>query len=134
MFQCCPCLTGKLFNIIIHPINSLLLYSAKWVIVNGIEYRHHCVLIVDLDEDDPVFAFLEDIYILSSEVFFKTSLLVKKEPHYHAYICNHFTPTQYRLIKHSDLIDPFPLHARTIDSITHHGQYAVVLKHAICVL
>lgn len=47
---------------------------------------------------------------------------------FHAYVCNRFSPAQYRVIKHGDLINPFPLHARTIDGLTHDGQYAVVLN------
>lgn len=63
-------------------------YSAKWVQVDGIEYRKPCVLVDSIEDDsDPVFASLENIYVALSEVYLEVSvqLTIDYSTHFHAH-------------------------------------------------
>ena len=37
---------------------------------DGLEYRKPCVLMVSVEDDDPVFARLEEIFVVSAEIYF----------------------------------------------------------------
>ena len=54
--------------------------------------------------------------------------------HFHAYVITSHSPKEYKLVKINDLFSPFPLHPRTVSTLTSSGQYAVVLKHGLCTL
>ena len=68
--------------------------------MDGLEYQPRCVLVFDLNQDDPVFGLVDDIFIISSEVFFKISVLsmIKMAYHYHAYLVEQVVPLRYVLI------------------------------------
>ena len=112
------------------------LCSTKWVKSDGLEYRKPCVLMVSVEDDDPVFARLEEIFVVSAEIYFKVAMqtTVRYSVHFHAYVITSKSPREYRLIKINDLFNPFPLHPRTVHTLTSPGQYAVILKHGLCTL
>ena len=120
-------------------VPSLLWFTLqyrKWVICDGIEYRKPCILITAVDDDDdPVFARLEEIYVVSAEIYLKVTMqtTVRYSVHFHVYIITSKSLKEYKLIKISDLFSPFPLYPRTVSTLTS-GQYAVLLKHGLCTL
>ena len=91
---------------------------------------------VDDDDDDPMLGRLEEIFVVSSEIYFKVSMqtIVHYSVHFHAYVITSHSPKEYKLVKINDLFSPFPLHPRTVSTLTSSGQYAVVLKHGLCTL
>ena len=105
---------------------------------DGLEYRKPCVLMVSVEDDDPVFARLEEIFVVSAEIYFKVHMvmqtIVRYSVHFHAYVITSKSPREYRLIKINHLFNPFPLHPRTVRTLTSPGQYAVILKHGLCTL
>ena len=100
------------------------------------KYRSPCVLIVGVSGDEPAFARLEQIYIISSDVYVKVLMLsiVKYSVHFHAYVVSPTSPQLFKIIKIDDLYSPFPLHPRVVCGLTCSGQHAVILKHALCVM
>lgn len=102
---------------------------------DGIEYRKPCILITAVD-DDPVFACLEEIYVVSADIYLKVTMqtIVHYSVYFHAYVISSKSPKEYKLIKICDLFSPFPLHPKTVSTLTSSGQYAVVLKHGLCTL
>ena len=110
-----------------------LFCRTKWVIYDGIEYRKPCMLIVAVDDDDPMLGRLEESFVVSSEIYFKVSMqtIVHYSVHFHAYVVTSHSPKEYKLVKINDLFSPFP---RTVSTLTSSGQYAVVLKHGLCTL
>ena len=107
------------------------------MIYDGIEYRKPCILIMAVDDDDdPMLGRLEEISVVPSEIYFKVSMqtIVHYSVHFHAYVITSHSPKEYKLVKINDLFSPFPLHPRTVSTLTSSGQYAVVLKHGLCTL
>ena len=98
-------------------------YSIKWVKAEGLEYRKPCVLVVGVEDDDPVFARLEEIYVITSDVYFKVVMqsIVRYAAHFHAYVITPTSPKQYKLIKISDLFSPF----RFIPELSTHSLLLV---------
>ena len=85
------------------------LCSTKWVICDGIEYHKPCILITAVnDDDDSVFARLQEIYVVSAEIYLKVTMqtTVRYSVHFHAYIITSKSPKDYKLIKISDLFKP----------------------------
>lgn len=107
----------------------------EWVEYGGVKYKSPCVLIVGISEDEPVFACLEEIFLVSSDVYLKVCMLsiVQYSVHYHAYVVSSPSPKLFKLIRIDHLYSPFPLHPRVVHGLTHPGQHAVILKHSICV-
>ena len=89
----------------------------------GHKYRKPCVLLADMDDDDyPIFVQFEEIFSISSNMYFKVipQTTVQYSTHYHAYIITPTLPITYKMMQLHDFFDP--------------GQKAIVLKHAICTL
>ena len=109
--------------------------SARWVKVEGVEYRRPCAVIIGLDEEDPVFGCIEAIYVVASQVHFQVSVqtIVQYSSHFHAFVIS-TPPIQQKLVTPQQLVSPFPLHVRFVSGLTTHGHKTVVLKHSICVL
>ncbi len=105
----------------------------KWVKYGGVKYSSPCVLIAGINEDEPAFVSLEQIFLVSSDIYFKVSVLsiVQYSVHFHAYVVSPNSPRLFKLIKISDLYSPFPLHPRNVCDLTISGQQAVILKHAL---
>ena len=75
------------------------------------------------DDDDPMLGHLEEIFVVSSEIYFKVSM--QTIVHYSdAYVFTSHSPKEYKLVKINDLFSPFPLHPRTVSTLTSSGQYA----------
>ena len=74
----------------VYCVPSLMygLCSTKWVKSDGLEYRKPCVLMVSVEDDDPVFARLEEIFVVSAEIYFKVAMqtTVRYSVHFHAYV------------------------------------------------
>ena len=97
----------------------------------------YTIHVSNMEEDDPVFARLGEIYIISStDIFFKVVIqtVVCYSAHFHAFVSTSSLPKLYKLFRFTDLLYPFPLHPRTVNSLTSRGQYAIVPKHALCAL
>lgn len=112
-------------------------FSVKWAIANGVEYRKPAVLIVGVDDDeDPIFAHIEEIFVVCTQLYFKVSMdsIVHYSAHYHAYVTIPTFPVAYKLIELDNLYSPFPLHPRHVHGLTSSGQHALVLKQALCSL
>ena len=110
--------------------------STRWVKVDGVEYRRPSVVIIGVDDDDPIFGCVEAIYIIASQVYLHVSVqtIVKYSSHFHAFVIAPTSPTQQKLVEPEQLVSPFPLQMRSVSGLTTHGNMAVMLKHSICVL
>jgi hypothetical protein len=95
------------------------------------------MLIVSVDDDgEPVLGRLDEIYVLSAEIYLKVAMqtIVHYSVHFHAYVVTSHSSKECKLVKINDLFSPFPLHPRTVNTLTSSGQYAVVLKYGLCTL
>ena len=110
--------------------------STRWVKVEGVEYRRRCVVIIGMDDEDPIFGCVEAIYIIASRVYLHVSAqtIVKYSSHFHAFVIAHTSLVQQKLVEPEQLMSPFPLQMRFVSGLTTHGNIVVVLKHSICVL
>ena len=105
------------------------LCSTKWVRSDGLEYRKPCVLMVSVEDDDPVLIHLE-IFVVSAEIYFKVAMqtTVRYSVHFHAYVITSKSPREYRFIKINDLFNPFPLHPRTVCTLRVHRPLLLLVN------
>ena len=78
-----------------------IFYSLNWVKAEGHKYRKPCVLLADMDDDDyPIFVQFEEIFSISSNIYFKLipQTTVQYSTHYHAYIITPTSPITYKMI------------------------------------
>ena len=89
-----------------------------------------------MDDEDPIFGYVEAIYIIASQVYLHVSAqtIVKYSSHFHAFVVAPTSPVQQKFVEPEQLMSPFPLQLRSVSGLTTHGNMAVVLKHSICVL
>ena len=94
------------------------------------EYRQRCVVIIGMDDDDPILGCIEEIYIIASQVYLHVSAqtIVKYSSHFHAFVVAPTSPIQQKLVKPEQLVSPFPLQMRPVSGLTTHGNMAVVQK------
>ena len=100
------------------------------------EYRTRCIVIIGMDDDDPIFGCVEAIYAVASQVYLHVlaQTIVKYSSHFHAFVIAPTSPAQQKLVEPEQLESPFPLQMRSVSGLTTHETMAVVLKHSICVL
>ncbi len=122
----CPPTTNP---ILMH--NILLLFRARWVKIQGTEYREQCALLIAVEDDYPVFARVEDIYVIDGSriVFqvcvFRTLTFCR---HHHLFIISN-THT-CKLVNADDLYHSFPFCIRQV-SIDDCTQHAIIPKYHI---
>lgn len=96
---------------------------------NGLLYKPSCVLVLQIEDDYPVFGQLQSIYVVDSNAIFFSIQLYKTfdyNTHCHAYLVS-VTPT-LKTIHFSSLYSVFPLVLRKL-SVDDHLHRCVVVKH-----
>ncbi len=68
---------------------TALMFRARWVKVQGTEYREECAVLIAITDDYPVFARVEGIYVIdNNRVLFDVCILQTCTfcEHYHVYL------------------------------------------------
>ena len=108
--------------LVLHVIEVLLsiLSRTRWVKLQGVEYREKCAVVIGVEDDDPVFAKVETIYVVdSSQILLQVYVLHTSSfyQHCHAYVIQR-THT-HKLINVEDLHNPYPYCIRNLCILTH---------------
>ena len=98
--------------------------------VNGTKYQTPCVLVIGMEDDEPIFGDIISILVLGKTVYFEFKLLESNFcHHYHAYSLS-FPISRKYIIKHCNLSSyhPYSMYHATYDSVS--STY-VVLRNKI---
>ena len=108
---------------------SLSPYRAKWVVVDGVEYKRDAGVVYSITEDLPQIVKIEVIYILNgSTVLFKGHYFTTSYiSHYHAYTLHSLHRQSY--FYHHQLAFHVPLHIRTPRCLPH--ESVVIMPFSI---
>ena len=90
-------------------------YRAKWVEVCGTTYKKPCILVIESEDDFPVFGRLSSVYTLDhKKIIFSVQMLHTHsfDPHFHSYRVNNTANTKFVL--YENLLSYAPLHERLI--------------------
>ncbi len=96
--------------------------------MNGQLYKAPCALVLGVEDDSPVFAQVNAVYVVDrTRVVADVNLMATKafNMHYHAYVIEK-TVTQ-RTVVLDTLHNPFPLHVRKLAN----SKRVIVVKHHI---
>lgn len=120
------CYRLKMCYIVYQPC-ILIAHSPRWVRESGVIYQKTCALLMRVEDDSPVFGNLIKIYVVQNHIIFHVSLLKTSSfnVHLQAYTVTHTTSLE--TIRHSELLNPFPLHIHRVSSLS-----LIVCKHHIC--
>ena len=102
-------------------------YRAKWIRVNGQQYKPSCAVVIGIGDEYPQFGEVEHIFIVDGRALLQVETYSTRgfSSHYHVY---HIENTScHKFIAVSDLILPFPSIVRHVNSMK-----CIVLKFHIC--
>lgn len=113
----------------INMITSI--YRANWVRVNGTKYQMPCAIVIGMDEDEPKFGSVENIYIDGASVFFEFVPMITNQfcHHFHAFaLASQAASSDTYLINHCLLLDfhPYGLYHSTTILSEYKVRYVIV--------
>ncbi len=103
-------------------------FRTKWAKVNGQIYRSPCAVVLGVEEDYPLFAEFNNVFVLDrTRVVAHVNMLTTTHfnTHYHTYVIERTATT--RVVVLDTLLNPFSLHIRKVANFTH----VIVVKHHI---
>ena len=99
---------------------------------DGILYQKPCAVLLRVENDQPVFGRLEEIFIVNNRILLHVSLLhtCTFDNHLQAYIINTLLNSEMTLP--TQLYSPFPMHIHRVTSFEGRDVSVIVCKHHIC--
>ena len=99
----------------------------KWVRVNETMYKPPCAVVLGVEDDDPVFGQVKQVYIVDSNrvvLYVQVMHTTGFNQHFHAYMIE--GTHVYKTVLVDILYSPFPLHIRRL-----HICQIIIVKHHI---
>ena len=107
----------------------LCFYSARWVKMDGIEYKRNAGVVCGMNHDLPTVGKITSLLVINSDkLYFRVQLFSSLYiEHFRAYTLQPLDSEA--LISTDDLLSPHPIHIRTTSALPHHP--CIILSHHI---